>query len=53
MGTQVQISFGMLVCKLPADNIYFVKARSGLDGSLGWLNENLLAVLQALPPAAL
>ncbi|MGH8210908.1 MAG: glutathione S-transferase N-terminal domain-containing protein, partial [Steroidobacteraceae bacterium] len=46
MSAQVQIAFGTIVCKLPTDNVYFVKARSGLDGSLSWLDENLAAALQ-------
>jgi glutathione S-transferase len=50
MSTQVQIAFGTIICKLPAENFYFVKARSGLEGSLGWLDENLAAALRALPP---
>jgi glutathione S-transferase len=50
MAAQVQIVLGTAVGKLPADNIYFVKARAGFEGSLQWLDANLAAVLRALPP---
>ena len=49
MTTHVQIVFGMIVGKLPADNLYFVKARTSLEGSLRWLDSNLAAALRALP----
>lgn len=49
MGAQVQIILGTMVGKLPADNIYFVKAHEGFLGALGWLNENLEPVLRTLP----
>jgi len=48
--TQVQIVMGTIVNKLPADNLYFGKARASLEGSLGWLDSNLAAALRALPP---
>jgi glutathione S-transferase len=50
MATQVQIAFGTIVNKLPAHNLYFVKARTSLEGSLRWLDSNLPAALRALPP---
>jgi glutathione S-transferase len=53
MAAQVQIVFGTLIGKLPTHNIYFVKARSGLEGSLRWLDANLSAALDALPPSDL
>jgi glutathione S-transferase len=49
MAAQVQLVFGVLVNKLPADNPYFVKGRAGLQGALRWLNENLRDVLRELP----
>jgi glutathione S-transferase len=49
MSTQVQVAFGTMICKLPGDNTYFVKARSGLERSLGWLDKNLDGALRALP----
>jgi glutathione S-transferase len=49
MAAQVQLAFGTLIARLPADNIYFVKARSGLAGSLRWLDAHLTAALGALP----
>jgi glutathione S-transferase len=50
MATQVQIVMGTIVNKLPAANPYFAKARAGFEGSLRWLDENLAAALNALPP---
>ncbi len=49
MATQVQIVFGTIVNKLPADNLYFAKARTSFEGSLRWLDSNLAAALRALP----
>ena len=39
MAAQVQIIFGTLVARLPADNIYFEKGRQGFEGALRWLGE--------------
>lgn len=50
MSAQVQLVFGTSVGKLPVDDVYFVKARAGLEGSLRWLDTNLDAALEALPP---
>jgi glutathione S-transferase len=41
MSAQVQLVVGILIGKLPADNILFVKTRTGLEGSLRWLDANL------------
>jgi glutathione S-transferase len=49
MAAQVQIVFGTVVNKLPADNPYFTKARSGLEGALRWLDANLAGLLAELP----
>jgi glutathione S-transferase len=49
MATQVQLIMGTVVGKLPADNVYFAKARTGLENSLRWLDANLAAALSALP----
>ncbi|HEY0137120.1 MAG TPA: glutathione S-transferase family protein [Nannocystis sp.] len=49
MAAQVQIIFGTVVAKLPADNIYFEKGRQGLEGALRWLDDNLARVLGSLP----
>lgn len=49
MTAQVQIVFGTLVAKLPAENLYFEKARAGFEGALGWLNAHLPEALNALP----
>jgi glutathione S-transferase len=45
MAAQVQLIVGTVIGKLPADNIYFVKTRTGLEGSLRWLDANLAKVL--------
>lgn len=50
MAAQVQLVLGTAVCKLPADNVYFTKARAGFEGALGWLEAHLEEVLAALPP---
>lgn len=49
MGAQVQLAFGTLVAKLPADNIYFAKGRAGLDNSLRWLDRQAVQILSSLP----
>ena len=49
MTAQVQIVFGTLVAKLPADNLYFDKARTGFEGALTWLDTHLPGALTALP----
>jgi glutathione S-transferase len=48
--TQVQLVMGTVVNNLPADNPYFAKARQGFEGSMRWLEKNLNATLQRLPP---
>jgi len=49
MAAQVQLVFGMLIGKLPADNVYFTKARAGLEGALDWLDTNMTDVMSELP----
>ncbi len=49
MNAQVQIVFGTVVAKLPADNLYFEKARRGFAGALAWLDAHLPEALNALP----
>ena len=49
MAAQVQLILGTQVGKLPADSLYFAKARAGLEGSLRWLDDNLGACLEDLP----
>ena len=51
MTAQVQIVFGTVVAKLPADNLYFEKARLGFEGALAWLNAHVAEALAALPAA--
>jgi glutathione S-transferase len=49
MAVQVQIVMGTIIGKLPAENVFFRKAQTGLESSLAWLNGNLEAALGALP----
>lgn len=49
MAAQVQLVFGTIIGKLPADNIYFAKMRDGFEGALRWLDSNLASALRALP----
>lgn len=46
---QVQLVMGIVINKLPAENPFFAKARSGFENSLGWLDAHLGAALGALP----
>lgn len=48
--TQIQLVMGTVIHSLPADNPFFVKARTGFESSLRWLDLNLAACLRALPP---
>jgi glutathione S-transferase len=41
---QVQLVMGTVVGKLPADNIFFAKLRTGYAGALAWLDAHLAAV---------
>jgi glutathione S-transferase len=49
MAAQVQVLMGTYVGKLPAENVFFAKARAGLEGTLGWLDEHAADVLLSLP----
>ncbi len=51
MHAQVQLRMGLAVAKLPADNVFFVKATASLTGALAWLDERLDDVLGRLPAA--
>jgi glutathione S-transferase len=51
MSAQVQIVFGTVIAKLPDDNVFFTKARAGLEGSLHWLDSHLNQALSAMPPS--
>jgi glutathione S-transferase len=46
---QVQLAMGTILSGLPADNIYFVKARAGVENSLVWLDQHVDELLAALP----
>lgn len=50
MQAQVQLSLGMQVAGLAADNVYFAKAITGLRNVLTWLDEHAPTVIAALPP---
>ncbi len=49
MAAQVQLVFGTMIGKLPADNIYFTKGRRGFEGALRWLDTHVADALGALP----
>lgn len=49
MSAQVQLVIGVNLAKLPADSVFFTKARLGMLGALAWLEERLDAVLAELP----
>ena len=49
MAAQVQLVFGTLICKLPADNLYFSKALTGFAAALQWLDAQLAQVRGLLP----
>lgn len=49
MSAQVQLIFGTMVGKLPADSLYFTKGREGFEGALRWLDGNLRQALDGLP----
>jgi glutathione S-transferase len=46
---QVQLVMGVTIAGLPADNIFFLKTRKGMEASLAWLDRNLDQVLTGLP----
>lgn len=49
MAAQVQLVIGTVIAKLPADNVFFVKARAGLQGALAWLGQQVDACVASLP----
>ena len=49
MAAQVQLIVGVRFAKLPMDNVFFDKARRGLEGALRWLDPRLDAALAELP----
>ena len=51
MAAQVQLVMGLIVGKLPPDNVYFAKTRAGVEGSLQWLDAHLQEALNVLPAA--
>lgn len=50
MASQVQLVMGTLICKLPAESIFFVKTRKSMEGSLEWLDRHLDRIISILPP---
>lgn len=51
MTVQVQLVIGTLFGGLPPDNVFFAKARQGMQGALAWLDAHLSTVLSLLPTA--
>ncbi len=49
MAAQTQLVFGLQLAGLPADNVYFAKARVGLSAILDWLEARLPRLLRRLP----
>jgi hypothetical protein len=49
MAAQVQLVVGVKVAKLPAENVFFSKAKVGMLGTLQWLDARLDQVLVELP----
>ncbi len=49
MAAQVQLVFGTVIARLPAQNVYFAKGKEGFEGALRWLEANLADALAALP----
>ncbi len=49
MAAQVQILMGTHIGKLSAENVFFAKARAGLEGGIAWLDEHAADVLTSLP----
>jgi glutathione S-transferase len=50
MQAQVQLGFGTQIAKLPVDSVYFVKAATGMQNALEWLDEKVQEVIDDLPP---
>jgi len=49
MSAQVQLVVGIVFAKLPSDNVFFAKTKSGMEGALTWLEEHFERVLDHLP----
>lgn len=49
MATQVTLRMGLWIARLPADNMYFEKAKTSLCGALAWLEAHLEHVRARLP----
>jgi hypothetical protein len=50
MAAQVQLILGTMIAKLPADNVFFTKTRTGFEGALAWLDAHHGEVLLKLRP---
>jgi glutathione S-transferase len=50
MQAQVQLGFGTQIAKLPVDSVYFVKAATGMQNALEWLDERVCEAIDDLPP---
>lgn len=51
MNAQVHWVMGIIVGKLSPENVYFTKARAGIEHSLKWLDAHVNEALRALPAA--
>jgi hypothetical protein len=49
MSVQVQLIIGLQFSKLPAESVFFTKAKAGMLGALVWLDTRLDPVLAELP----
>ena len=49
MAAQVQYVMGVVLGKLPPENVFFTKTLNGLRGSLRWLDDHIIDAFRALP----
>lgn len=49
MAAQVQLRLGIHMANLPAENIFFGKASSGMTGALAWIERRLDHLIEELP----
>jgi glutathione S-transferase len=49
MAAQVQLRVGIALAELPAENLFFAKARAGMTGALAFVEERLDRLLGLLP----
>lgn len=49
MSAQVQLIVGIMLAKLPAENLFFARGRKGFENALAWLDQHIDQVLSELP----